>query len=403
MKAFKSLIVIVSVFFMSMKETNVHAQNVSVSFQTFYDELSPYGYWIDYPGYGYVWAPAVGAGFAPYATAGYWVYTDLGWTWVSNYRWGWAPFHYGRWHYDDFYGWLWLPGNEWAPAWVVWRSSPGYYGWAPMGPGVYVVSGNNYNIHHHHWVFVEQQYLGDQNISSYYGPRKNNSGYISNSRIVEHTQKDNSRNTTFFSGPPKDAVERGSKKEIPTYQLKDNFIPGLSLKKDQVYAYRPKVQEGLSKPSRLASKDEVKSQNERAVLGPNATGATGRQPGKNTYERNRKPVLEEKKLGPKELEQPKLPSQSPQRETPKQKELGPKTLEQPKMPAQQPAQKELPKQKELGPKSLDKPEAPAPAPKEIPKQKEPGPKTLDKPSMPAPQPAPSPRQLPPRKPVGPRQ
>ena len=32
--------------------------SVSVSFQTFYDELSPYGQWIDYPEYGYVWSPA---------------------------------------------------------------------------------------------------------------------------------------------------------------------------------------------------------------------------------------------------------------------------------------------------------------------------------------------------------
>jgi hypothetical protein len=39
---------------------------VSVSFQTFYDELSPYGQWIDDPNYGYVWVPDVDAGFRPY-------------------------------------------------------------------------------------------------------------------------------------------------------------------------------------------------------------------------------------------------------------------------------------------------------------------------------------------------
>ncbi|HET6724229.1 MAG TPA: hypothetical protein VFH07_15825, partial [Chitinophagaceae bacterium] len=31
--------------------------SVNVSFQTFYDDLSPYGQWIDYPQYGYVWSP----------------------------------------------------------------------------------------------------------------------------------------------------------------------------------------------------------------------------------------------------------------------------------------------------------------------------------------------------------
>src|SRR3569833_588337 len=67
--------------------------------QVFYDELSPYGSWIDYPDYGYVWAPAVDNDFRPYATNGSWVYSDYGWTWASGYDWGWATFHYGRWFY----------------------------------------------------------------------------------------------------------------------------------------------------------------------------------------------------------------------------------------------------------------------------------------------------------------
>jgi len=112
------------------------AQQSAASFQLFYDELSPYGMWVDYPNYGYVWIPNVDPGFSPYATNGRWIYTDDGWTWVSDYPWGWATFHYGRWDYDNAYGWLWVPDNEWGPAWVSWRRSPGYYGWAPMRPGV---------------------------------------------------------------------------------------------------------------------------------------------------------------------------------------------------------------------------------------------------------------------------
>ena len=93
---------------------------VSVSFQVFYDELSPYGQWVDYPGYGYGWIPAAGTGFVPYGSNGQWVYTDLGWTWTSYYSWGWAPFHYGRWIYDGYYGWVWMPDYTWAPSWCVW-------------------------------------------------------------------------------------------------------------------------------------------------------------------------------------------------------------------------------------------------------------------------------------------
>src|ERR1700761_8790672 len=73
------------------------------SYQTFYDQLSPYGQWIEDPNYGYVWMPDAGPDFKPYATDGHWVYTDEGWTWASDYAWGWAPFHYGRWFFSDGY------------------------------------------------------------------------------------------------------------------------------------------------------------------------------------------------------------------------------------------------------------------------------------------------------------
>ena len=38
----------------------------NVSYQVFYDELSPYGSWVDYPSYGYVWVPRVTGDFQPY-------------------------------------------------------------------------------------------------------------------------------------------------------------------------------------------------------------------------------------------------------------------------------------------------------------------------------------------------
>ena len=62
----------------------VNAQQENVSFQIFYDELSPYGQWVDYSNYGYVWIPDVGNDFEPYSTAGHWVMTDYGWTWMSS-------------------------------------------------------------------------------------------------------------------------------------------------------------------------------------------------------------------------------------------------------------------------------------------------------------------------------
>jgi len=97
-------LVITALTFLVMAATGtVKAQpGMSVSFQMFYDELSPYGEWIDDPEYGYIWLPDVDRDFQPYASRGHWVMTSYGNTWVSDYDWGWAPFHYGRWTYSDY-------------------------------------------------------------------------------------------------------------------------------------------------------------------------------------------------------------------------------------------------------------------------------------------------------------
>src|SRR4029077_7618549 len=98
------------VLFTGLRNTASAQPAGDVSYQTFYDELSPYGQWIDYPEYGYVWCPDQGPDFRPYSTGGHWEWSDeYEWTWVSDYDWGWAAFHYGRWLYDPYYGWLWVP------------------------------------------------------------------------------------------------------------------------------------------------------------------------------------------------------------------------------------------------------------------------------------------------------
>jgi uncharacterized protein DUF6600 len=110
----------------------------------FYNSLAPYGTWVDVPNYGWCWQPTVvvvDSAWQPYCNNGCWLWTDQGWYWNSYYSWGWAPFHYGRWCQYPGYGWLWCPDNVWGPAWVCWRNSPGYCGWAPLPPGACFTSG----------------------------------------------------------------------------------------------------------------------------------------------------------------------------------------------------------------------------------------------------------------------
>ncbi|HEX7152369.1 MAG TPA: DUF6600 domain-containing protein [Thermoanaerobaculia bacterium] len=97
------------------------------------DELNDHGRWVFLTGIGWSWRPYVSAGWRPYYN-GYWGHSRWGsLTWISYEPWGWLPYHYGRWAYDPGYGWLWVPGSGYSPAWVYWMYGPGYIGWAPAG------------------------------------------------------------------------------------------------------------------------------------------------------------------------------------------------------------------------------------------------------------------------------
>jgi hypothetical protein len=105
----------------------------------FTEALAPYGNWVQVPDYGTAWQPVVEASnpdWKPYVDDGQWINSDSGWYWQSAYPWGWAPFHYGGWINTAPLGWVWVPGKTWGPAWVAWRSTSSYVGWAPLPPGV---------------------------------------------------------------------------------------------------------------------------------------------------------------------------------------------------------------------------------------------------------------------------
>ena len=146
----------------------VNSNDNDQNYQSFHDQLSPYGNWVNYQGYGNVWVPnQVPADFSPYATAGHWVYTDAGWGWVSDYAWGNIPFHYGRWFRDNTYGWMWMPGYQWASAWVTWGNYDNYYCWAPLAP--YIGFSTYYRPNPFCWNFVDREHFCDFHLGLYRG------------------------------------------------------------------------------------------------------------------------------------------------------------------------------------------------------------------------------------------
>ncbi len=269
-RTIKSLVILFALIMSSVifpKQTS--AQQNDVNFQVFYDELSPYGQWVDYRNYGYVWIPDEGPDFVPYSTGGHWVFTDYGWTWVSDYEWGWAPFHYGRWDYDNYYGWLWVPDNEWGPSWVTWRRSEGYYGWAPMRPGVSIsITFGSYNdVPYDRWVFVRDRDIENHDIGRNYIDRRNNVTIINNSTVINNTYYDDRRHTTYVAGPARKDVQKITGRTIKQVAIHEKDKPGQSLNNNQLQIYRPQVQKNNSgykpAPSKLTNLKDVKRISER--------------------------------------------------------------------------------------------------------------------------------------------
>ena len=213
-----------------------------ISYQSFYDQLSPYGNWISYPGYGYVWRPNAGPDFRPYFTNGNWMYTNAGWTWASDYNWGWAPFHYGRWFYENGYGWMWVPGNEWAPAWVSWRGGGDYYGWAPLGPRVSVdMAMSNYNPPAYYWNFVPNRYIGSPHWHNYYVNGARNVTIINNTTIINNYSGTDRHRWAYAPGPDPNEVRRVSGNNISTVQIRSANQPGARYSGNQYAIYQPRV------------------------------------------------------------------------------------------------------------------------------------------------------------------
>ncbi|GAB1349643.1 hypothetical protein MASR1M107_18570 [Ignavibacteriales bacterium] len=156
-------------------------------FNAFYNDLRAHGYWMEIDNV-VVWKPSrVRSNWQPY-TYGRWIYTSYGWFWDSDEAFGDIVFHYGRWYYDNWEGWVWVPGYEWAPAWVEWRYDDDYIGWAPLSP--YATFNRNYGISFtinivipvNQWRFVRIRDFHRHNIYDYYF-----SGYGAD-RCYERTQ-----------------------------------------------------------------------------------------------------------------------------------------------------------------------------------------------------------------------
>ncbi|MGB3898459.1 MAG: DUF6600 domain-containing protein [Mesorhizobium sp.] len=158
-----------------------HVAAAAVISTTVRERLSNYGAWRTSRRFGEVWVPSVARDWRPY-TDGRWVWTDDGWYWQSEEPFGAIVFHYGHWVYDDDLGWVWIAGEDWAPAWVVWRESDDDIGWAPAPPPDFEVV-----VADAWWAFAPVAAIGAVNIVRDVLPVEENVTIVRNTTIIDKT------------------------------------------------------------------------------------------------------------------------------------------------------------------------------------------------------------------------
>lgn len=250
-----------------------------VTYNVFYESLSPYGSWVHVDPYGWCWQPSVvnvTPGWRPYCDGGQWLWTDYGWYWHSTYTWGWAPFHYGRWHLNSARGWIWCPGNDWGPAWVSWRYSDAHCGWAPLPPECHWSAGIGFTwvsrgasvsvgfgIWDDCWYATSWNRFCDPGLPRWCLDRRDVPRFVRDSR--QAVGGDNSvnivgnNNTVIVNnGVPREEVQRRTRSEVRKYAVQDVATPdraaqrvssGAGTARPEIASYRPRIQQDPAGPS----------------------------------------------------------------------------------------------------------------------------------------------------------
>ncbi len=256
-----------------------------VTMNYFYSSLAPYGSWVEIDGYGRCWQPTVAVvqpTWQPYSDRGHWIYTDCGWYWYSDYSWGYSTFHYGRWFRHPRYGWCWNPDTVWGPAWVTWRYSNDYCGWAPLPPHSYyrpgigftyydrsVGFGFSFGLSADCYTFVPLDRFCDSRPYRYRAPRTRITNIYNNTTVINNYVSGNN-NTIINHGIPVDRVSAATRTPIRPVAIHET--PGntwnrgerVGRRGSETVIYRPPASSSLSVIT--SRREETSSSNVKSVL-----------------------------------------------------------------------------------------------------------------------------------------
>jgi hypothetical protein len=165
--------------------------------------------------------------------------------------------------YDDNYGWLWVPGYNWSPAWVTWGTVDNYYAWAPLMPEVNAATEySSWRPHSFYWNVASRDHIYDRNISTVIERPETVVNVVNRITIVNNFTTTRSNNLHYSRGPEINDVQQFTKEKITPVSFKEvNKSEQVSHNGDVVNVYRPAVQTVQNQQPRefrKAEKEQVK-------------------------------------------------------------------------------------------------------------------------------------------------
>jgi hypothetical protein len=161
-------------------------------------------------------------------------------------------YHYGRWYYDDYYGWIWIPDDVWGPAWVEWRYSDDYIGWAPLPPyarfriGVGIFFTTTWVAPVHYWNFVPCRHFTTARVIDYVQPVERSRRFFGYTRTAAEIRGDGNR--VVNRGVDVSFIERRANVRVNRVEVIENeqergerYIR--SSGRERVEVYRPRMEE----------------------------------------------------------------------------------------------------------------------------------------------------------------
>ncbi|MBV8762490.1 MAG: hypothetical protein JO257_34720 [Deltaproteobacteria bacterium] len=246
------------------------------STDVFYDQLSPYGVWVDDPMVGQAFIPDQ-SDYVPY-TNGHWENTDVGFVWISDEPYAWATSHYGRWFFSNDYGrWMWIPDTTWGPNWVEWYDAGDDLGWAPLAPQVVIDAG--YQMPYVAYHYCPADHLLDVNVTRYYEPTERVQVIHRQARPITYRANIGAQQVVAGPAPERLAAHhvRAEVKHLPPKQL--GRLPAPEARTAVQHAQQRKPQIEQQNARRLDQHTEIKKVVEqRATKAPARPTATPTRP-----------------------------------------------------------------------------------------------------------------------------